>query len=102
MKDFLGWDDQTILTELGARLRQQRLNMDMTQQELAERAGLSTRTVRSMEAGENPRLQTLIRVLRALGMIDRLDSLVPEVGPSPLQLLEMSGRRRRRASGRRS
>ncbi|MNE49544.1 hypothetical protein D3C80_1440710 [compost metagenome] len=46
-------------------------------------------------------LINLIAVLRALGELERLSSLLEEVQPSPLQILRMEGKKRRRASGSR-
>jgi hypothetical protein len=54
-----------------------------------------------MEGGEPVRLVSFVRVLRALDLLDALDRLVPEPLPSPIELLKLHGRRRRRASGER-
>jgi len=98
MGRFQGWDDDAILIEVGERLRDLRLNRNISQEELATRSGVSARTVRQIEQGGNTSLETLIRLMRALEVLDRLDSMFPAEGPSPIQLLEMQGRRRRRAS----
>lgn len=90
-----------MLDELGERLRNTRLNRDQSQAELADRAGVSVETVRKLEDGRNVSLTTLVKVLRALGRLDAFDGLIPEPGLSPIQLLEMQGRRRQRASGSR-
>jgi putative transcriptional regulator len=47
-------------------------------------------------------LINLIAVLRAIGELERLSSLMEEVRPSPLQIIKMEGKKRRRASGTRS
>jgi transcriptional regulator with XRE-family HTH domain len=70
----------------------------MSQQRLADRAGLSRTTVSELERGAPAGLLTLIQVLRALGGLEELDAFLPEPGPSPLQLARMKGRRRQRAS----
>lgn len=101
MASFAGWDDQAIVEELGNRLRRLRLNRDVSQQELAERSGLSTRTIRNIESGQNPSLESLIKVMRALGLVDRFDELLPPPVPSPMDMLRLEGRRRERASGSR-
>jgi len=44
---------------------------------------------------------TFVQVLRALGVLDELDSLLPDPGISPLEIARMKGRMRKRASGRR-
>ena len=96
---FQGWTDHAILEELGDRLRRQRLNRNISQAALAARAGVSLGTLRNAEAGAGSSLATLIRLLRALGMLHRLEAVLPEPEPSPLQLLALKGEERVRASG---
>ena len=74
------------LTELGRRVRALRKRRKMTQAQLAERAGISTRTLRSLEQGDDVQLSTLLRVLRALGASDPVDGLLPSPDVSPLEL----------------
>jgi transcriptional regulator with XRE-family HTH domain len=94
--------DEAILRELGSRLAAARLARNLTQAALAEEAGVSKRTVERLESGEvAARLSGLVRVCRALGLVDRLDALVPPAAPSPVEQLKLAGRQRKRASGRR-
>jgi transcriptional regulator with XRE-family HTH domain len=88
-----------ILAELGARLQRYRLQQDRTIQEVAATAGIGERTLERAEAGENPTLRTLVKVLRALGRVEALDAFLPSPLVSPLQLAAASGRERQRASG---
>lgn len=91
-----------VLAELGARLARRRLERNLTQGEMAAEAGIGRATLQRLERGESVQLGSLISVLRLLGIIDGLEMLVPEVGPSPIEQLEMQGRRRQRATGRRA
>jgi transcriptional regulator with XRE-family HTH domain len=94
--------DEAILRELGGRLAGARLARNLTQAALAEEAGVSKRTVERLESGEvAARLSGLVRVCRALGLVDRLDALVPPAAPSPVEQLKLAGRQRKRAGGRR-
>jgi len=93
--------DKAAMALIGERIQRERLNQNLTQAGLAERAGIGVRTVRSLEAGQKPTVETLIRALRGLGKLGALDALLPEPGLSPLQLAKLQGRERRRASGRR-
>ncbi len=96
---YNNWTDDAILSELGSRLRQQRLNQNVSQTDLAEKAGVSWGTLRNAEAGKGSSVTTLIRLLRALGVLQRLETLLPEPEPSPLHLLQLKGEARVRASG---
>lgn len=50
-------------------LKQRRLLLDITQQDLADFSGIGLRTIRQIEAGKgNPSVETLSRLLDVLGM----------------------------------
>ena len=93
--------DESILAELGGRLAQRRLELQFTQEMLAEQAGVSKRTVERIEAGGTAQMSTLIRILRALELLDRLETLVPEAVPRPMDLVRLKGKTRKRAGGKR-
>lgn len=90
--------DESVLIELGNRLTKRRLELQLTQAELAEEAGVSKRTVERIEAGATTQTSTFIRILRVLDLLDRLDTLVPATGPGPIDLLRLKGKERQRAS----
>jgi transcriptional regulator with XRE-family HTH domain len=94
--------NEAVLDELGQRLKQTRLRRNLTQRYLAEEAGVSLATVRSLEDGKPSQLVTLIRVLRVLGLLGGLERAIPEPPPSPIEELRLRGRERRRASSPRS
>lgn len=93
--------DGTILHELGFRLARTRLERNLSQQQLAHEAGVSKATIERLEAGEPIKSTSLVRVLRALGMLEALDRLIPMPLPSPVERLRLQGRERHRASGSR-
>jgi len=78
-----------------------RLNRNLKQDELASEAGVGRATLQRLEDGEAVTVPTLVRVLRALGQLERLDQVLPEEPDSPIEELERSGRTRRRAATRR-
>ncbi len=93
--------DEAILAELGGRFAQRRLELQLTQGMLAEQAGVSKRTVERVEAGATMQMSIMIRILRVLGLLERLETLVPEAGLRPMDLLKLKGKARKRASGKR-
>ena len=90
--------DDATLKELGSRIARYRLNRNLPQLSLAREAGVSVRTVHRIEHGQSTQASNLIRVLRALGLLENLETLVPEPAISPIQRLKMHGERRSRAS----
>ena len=93
-------DDQAVLIDIGQRLSQRRVELDLTQAELAKEAGVSKRTVERVEAGASTQTATLIRILRVLQLLTNLDAMLPEVGPRPMDLLKLRGKTRQRASSK--
>ena len=92
--------DDAILAEIGARVSRSRLDLQMTQADLADRAGVSKRTVERIEAGTSAQMSTMIRVLRALDLLPTLDRMFPDAGPRPIDLLHRKGKMRQRAPSR--
>ena len=94
--------DEAVLSELGGRLAEVRLERNLTQAQLAAQAGVSKRTVERLESGSvATQLSGFIRVCRVLDVIERFDLLVQEPVPSPVEQLKLRGRRRQRASAKR-
>ena len=90
--------DEVILSQLGERLGRIRLDRNLTQAELAIEAGVSKRTVERMEAGGATQLVNLVRVCRALGLVEGFETLIPEPVASPVAQLKLRGKTRKRAS----
>lgn len=91
--------DKAILQEITDRVKQLRLNTNITQVELSKRAGVHVQTIKNFESGKSTKMITLIQILRALGELQALDSFIPEPGISPIELLKLKGKERERASG---
>jgi transcriptional regulator with XRE-family HTH domain len=66
---------EELEAELGGNLRTLRLQRNLSQETLAERAGLSLGAIRHLEAGAGSSTSTLAKVLNALGKGDALANL---------------------------
>ena len=86
-----------IAKTLGNRLKQARLNANLSQEALAIAVGLSKNTIVNVEAGRT-KLETLIAVMQGLGLLEQLDLFLPEQPISPLQIAKIRGAERKRAS----
>ena len=93
--------DAVVLAELGERIAGTRLNKNITQKHLAKEAGVSLPTLQRLEQGESISATNLVRVLRALGLLENFNALVPEQPVSPMMQVKMRGNIRERASGKR-
>lgn len=79
-----------------------RLKQNMSQEELADKSGVSISTIKRMEDGEVKTLESLIRILRTLGKLDIFIPLVEEEQLSPNEYYELTNKankhKRKRAS----
>jgi transcriptional regulator with XRE-family HTH domain len=96
MLDFNFANHVEVRLELGQRLRTQRMLLDLSQQELAERAGLSKGTISNLESAGQGTLESLVRAIQALGLVHELqDLLVPRPTTiAHLQAVELPQRKR--------
>jgi transcriptional regulator with XRE-family HTH domain len=66
-----------IQTAIGRRARQLRLDLGLTQAELAERAGMAVRTLKTFEQTGKASLEHVVRLAFALGAEPEFDALFP-------------------------
>ena len=85
--------------QLGASLRKLRLDRNLEQSTVAERAGVSLRSLQRLELGQGSTTHTLISVLRALGREDWLKTVAPVATINPLTMPRTAKPRRRAREG---
>src|SRR5690625_1986994 len=71
---------------LGQRLRTRRLLQNVTQEDLAQRAGLSVGTIRRLEDEGRCSLFTLLTVVKTLGITQELEHLMEHTNTSIREL----------------
>lgn len=86
---------EELQVEFGQQLRELRLRRNIDQRQLAEQAGVALNAVKHLENGRGATLASLVKVLRALGRADWLETLAPTVAISPLQMLKAKQPRQR-------
>lgn len=84
--------NQDIIALLCQRLKEYRLAARMSQKEMAERSGVSLTTISHLEQGasQNITLNNFISLLRAVGMQQRLDNLLPPLPMPPMALKQIN------------
>ena len=84
------------LIELGNRIRGERIAAGLKQQELADRAAVSSDTLSALENGRPVSTEKLARILKGLGYAGALENLLPPPVASPVDLQKLAGKPRRR------
>ena len=98
--DYTIADSGQIESDLLKKLARIRLARNITQDFLADQAGVSVRTIRRLEKGLGVSFDTFIRVLTALGVQQNLQSLLPDPRIRPIDRVELKGVERQRAKPR--
>lgn len=81
--------------QVGESLKKLRLSRNIDQQTLADRAGISTRSLRSLENGGGSSLKSLVSVLRALDRDDWLTTIAPIATVNPMTMVRSAAPRQR-------
>ena len=89
MGDIYTLSDTQLGKRIGEKLKAIRLKRNITQQSLAEAASISLSSVKKVENGEIGSFDTLLRILRTLGMLESISQLFEEEHLSPSEYYEM-------------
>jgi len=98
MKSTLSY--QELEAGLGESLRSLRLQRNIDQKTLGERAGLSLTAIKNLESGKGASIKTLVRVAKALGVQDWLLAVAPRITVNPLHMVKGASERQRARSSK--
>lgn len=87
--------EQVIIKELGTRIKQYRISLNITQNELADKCGISASTVVRIENGEDSIFSNYIKILSSLGLTQNMDILIPEAQQDFKAMFEKKAPRQR-------
>ena len=90
--DWTSLSNSVIIKEIGKRLKEYRLKKRLSQKDIADQAGISLFTVTKIESGKQVSISMLLRVMRVLRLLDNFEFLLPEIGPSPIEMLKLKGK----------
>lgn len=96
--DIYALTDLAVIKQIGAKLREARIEQNIKQKELADMAGVSVYTLSVAENGSSISLITLVQILRALNRLEFLDIFFQENKVSPIayaKLMDKNTKRRR-------
>jgi transcriptional regulator with XRE-family HTH domain len=93
--------DESVLAELGGRIKQIRIDRGITQTQLAEKANVSLSTIVRLESGSSVQMDSFIRIMRSLRLLGKFNGLVQEQELHPVKLLRTETKRKKRVSPKR-
>lgn len=95
---IISLSDTAIIREIGKFIKRKRIDRNLTQDEVADKAAVSRSTLSLMERGKNTALINLLKVLRVLDALYVLSDFKVTEPISPWQLAKEDERKRKRAS----
>ena len=87
--------ENAVMAELSTRVKDYRINMDLTREELADKAFISLGTLKRFENGHEISLSNFIKILHALGLSANFDLLITDQAERPSVI--MQGKKKQRA-----
>ena len=88
-------NEKSILSEIGNRIQQYRVSLNVTQADFAKKCGISLKTIARIENGDDLKMSNLIKILNEFNIVDNLDTLIPEPQPDYKAMFEEKNTRKR-------
>jgi len=95
--DWGSMSDSAIVSKIGTYIKNERLNSNKTQAQIAEDAGVNRWTISQIENGEAVTMISLIQIMRALNILQLLDVFSTKQEISPMKLAKQDQQKRQRA-----
>lgn len=84
MSDIYQYSGPEIIAHIGKQYRVYRQQLQLTQRDVAEKAGLSIMTIQKFETGNSHDMSfnTLLRLLRLVGRLSNIECIPPNLSDS--------------------
>ena len=96
--NWVAMTDEALVKTIGNFIKQQRLQQNKTQIDMAAAAGMSRSTLSLLERGKTVTINTLIQALRALDLLYIMEAFKVTDTISPLAYAKLKKEQRERAS----
>ena len=83
--------DSAIIAEVYNRLEARRKHQDITQADMAQRLNITPKSYRAISEGKC-KLVTFVALVRQCGLIENMESLVPQPTLSPLEVVRKAAK----------
>lgn len=100
--DWNSLSNSEIIIELGKRIKNYRIKKRLTQQELANKAGISLFTIAQIEKGKPVSCSSFVATIRVLRLLDNFEMLLPEITMSPIEMMKLQGKTPKRIRNKKS
>lgn len=95
MEDIYSLSDREIAKRIGEKTRACRLRQNITQASLAKDSEISLSSLQKIESGEIKSFDSLLRVLRTLGLLDDIRRITEQDEISPAEYYEIANSKKK-------
>ena len=98
MSNYYSTSDKELIQLWGLKLKELRLEKNISQEDLANKTGMSRSSIAAIEGGRNFSALSLISILRVLEKLDMVEQFFQqkEIMLSPMELYERQKKQRKR------
>ena len=99
-EDWYSMSDKSLADAIGHFVKHNRLQKNLSQEEVSKSANISRSTLSLLERGETVTVSTLLQVLRVLNLFHIMDVFRVQKQISPIALAKLEREERKRASNK--
>lgn len=86
---------KSVMNEFAERIKQYRINMQITQAAMAKKTGISIRNIVRIEKGEDTQFNNIIKILSVLHLQNNLDLVIPDESIRPINIIDLRKQKNR-------
>ncbi len=86
MASYILMSEREIIRDIAKKLKKTRIWLNMSQEYVSRKTGLSLHTISNIENGKTYTLENLIKLLQLYGMVENLNNLIDDPVLSPEQI----------------
>ena len=83
MASYVLISDYEVLQDIANKIKKKRISLNISQEDVAIKTGLSKHTISNIENGNSYTMDSFIKVMRYLGMISNLETVISDIIMDP-------------------